>query len=209
MIDTNALSVNPSLEPRFTPLVESSTSDLLTPPQAEKLLRFIAGDLATGQVLLLPALDVMEVLITKTNAILPVPQLPEYVLGIYQWRGKALWTVDLGQLLGFPALSWQPSPTDRSTSHNHGIGNGSGGHFILVLQQSGAALGLAVSQVEDIVSYDLTTLQPSEPHLLPEHRSQNLAAFTKGIFPQPNQGQHILLNSDYLLHPEIYTRGLT
>ena len=200
MNDVSALSLNP----RFTPLVESSTQDLLAPPQGEKLLRFIAGNLVGGQVLLLPALEVMEVLIVKTNAILPVPQLPDYVLGVYQWRGKALWTVDLGQLLGLKPLSWQSSTTDRGAGYGHGVGNGSGGHFVLVLQQGSKALGLAISQVEDIVSYDLAAMQTPEPHLFPANFPHNLYTFTKGIFLQANQEKHLLLNSDYLLHPEIY-----
>ncbi|MEI6427532.1 MAG: chemotaxis protein CheW [Pseudanabaena sp. ELA607] len=197
MIDASALSLNP----RFTPLVESSTQDLLAPPQGEKFLRFVAGDLEKGQVLLLPALEVMEVVIVTTTAILPVPQLPAYVLGVYQWRGKSIWTVDLGQLLGLAPLAWPLSPTEKGSSYGYGVGQGSG-HFVLVLELGNALMGLAVSQVEDIVSYDLGRMQPPEQHLL----TNNLRAFTKGVFSQPNHEIHLLLNSEYLLHSEIYVR---
>ena len=50
---------------------------------------------------LLPAENVTEIVIISEREILPVPQMPDCVMGIYSWRSEILWIIDLRNLLGF------------------------------------------------------------------------------------------------------------
>ena len=50
---------------------------------------------------LLPAENVTEIITISEREILPVPQMPDCVMGIYSWRSEILWIIDLRNLLGF------------------------------------------------------------------------------------------------------------
>jgi len=117
----------------------------------ESLLRFHLGQDTTA---LISISQLSEVLKVNLREIVPIPQLPPWVRGIYNWRGEILWTVDLGGLVGLTPLAEKSSVTQKFP--------------LLVLRQKDSAgnqqiLGLLVNTVEGI-----TTINPSEIQSPPE-----------------------------------------
>ena len=129
-------------------------------PFSQRFLRFSLGS-TSG---LLPLEQLAEVFTVKFVDILPVPEMPECVLGLCSWRGKMLWLVDLNQLVDDP----QPyRKLELST---------------LVVQLNEQFLGLVVPSIDDIEQHDPETLQPIDVGLFP----QGLLPFVKGYLPGVN-----------------------
>jgi positive phototaxis protein PixI len=89
-----------------------------------------------------------EVFTVSTSKVVPIPHMPAWVIGVYNWRGEILWLVDLGHLLGGTPLYQQTSSRSLYTA------------IVISSQQSGGRqgsntagkkmLGLAVNRVEDM-----------------------------------------------------------
>lgn len=131
--------------------------DSATAPTAskQKFLHFCLGLKDTA---LLAVDSIAEVIRVPMTEVLPVPQMPSCVLGIYNRRGEMLWLVDLGHLVGYP-LGFVPGST---------IATG----MAIVLEVEGEFLGLVVPQVNDIEWHAPQQLQPPcaslfSPKLLP------------------------------------------
>ncbi|HEY9878752.1 MAG TPA: chemotaxis protein CheW [Leptolyngbyaceae cyanobacterium] len=107
-----------------------------------RFLRFYINHEETA---LLPLSTIQQVLKVPVTEILPVPHMPDCVLGIYNWRGEMLWLVDLAQQLGFAS----PLTNVRSSE----IVN------VIAIQSDHTTLGMVVPQVLDIESHDLQQLQ--------------------------------------------------
>ncbi len=158
------------MEP-ISPIVNTTSLTLLTsdPPSPEesrqKFLRFSLGPQGTG---LLPLEQIAEVLSVKVANVLPVPEMPSCVIGIYNWRGKMLWLIDLEHLVDYPPLSQQGKTLDSLMA--------------MVIQIDGQAMGLAVQYVNDIELHEADQLQSAEPGLFPPR----LLPFVKGYLPGVN-----------------------
>ncbi len=50
---------------------------------------------------------VLELINLPLDRVVPMPHLPPAVMGVYNWRGKMLWIVDIAKLLGFKSA---PAP---------------------------------------------------------------------------------------------------
>jgi positive phototaxis protein PixI len=146
-------------------LTFSSAQDSATlPPSSgdvQKFLRFQLGGKDTSLIAVNP---IVEIIPLKIQEILPVPQMPSYVLGIYNWRGDMLWLADLGHLVGFPPLFH--SRASRSLA------------MAIVVQSEEKSMGLVVSQVTDIEQYSWSQLRPNDPQLF----SDQLLPFLQGFF---------------------------
>jgi positive phototaxis protein PixI len=123
----------------------------------EKFLRFQLGE---EGIALLPLSIIKQVMQVSPSEILPVPQMPDSVMGIYNWRGEMLWLIDLGQLLGFTALS------GASTQQF------SGGLMTIALEVEEKNLGLVVQQINDIERHNVQQInRPAiglfSPEMLP------------------------------------------
>ena len=130
--------------------------------EGEKFLRFHLG--AEG-IALLPLNVIKQVMQVSVAEILPVPQMPGCVLGIYNWRGEMLWLVDIGQLLGFPPLS---------SAENV---------MAIAIQIEDKVLGLVVRQINDIERHHLDQINlPAIGLFAPE-----LMPYLQGYFIGANQ----------------------
>ncbi len=130
----------------------------------EKFLRFSVGKEDTA---LLPLDSVKEILRLSTVEILPVPDMLDCVLGLYNWRGDILWLVDLNQILGFPQLI-QPR-YDAATK------------LAIIVEAGSKILGLVVNQVDEIVEHDPNWLQPLDRIL-----DASMRQFVRGYFRSSN-----------------------
>ncbi|MBR8831349.1 MAG: hypothetical protein N5P05_002092 [Chroococcopsis gigantea SAG 12.99] len=106
----------------------------------EQFLRFC---LVPETLMMLPVAQLTEVLTIPSGQIVPIPHMPPWVMGVYNWRGEILWMVDLGHLVGLTPWHQQ--------SFNPG------NHRAIVIHPSDQStklrnqmLGLVVSKVEDM-----------------------------------------------------------
>lgn len=156
------------MQPFDSIVISSSLTQLnsVTPlsESRQKFLRFALGFQERG---LLPLEQIAEVLSVTIADILPVPEMPSCVLGIYNWRGKMLWLVDLNHLLDYPPLS----PPEQSVAL-----------MVMVIQINGQSIGLVVQYVKDIELYDPVHIQPATADLFPA----KLLSFILGYLPSAN-----------------------
>lgn len=129
----------------------------------QKFLRFSLGPQDSG---LLPLEQISEVLSLTVADILPVPEMPNCVLGIYNWRGKMLWLIDLASFADHALLSQPGRGLDLRA---------------MVIQIEGQYMGLVVQYISDIESHD-AELQPPLAGLFPPR----LLPFVKGYLPGIN-----------------------
>ncbi|MBD2461386.1 chemotaxis protein CheW [Oscillatoria sp. FACHB-1407] len=136
-----------------------------TPEVAAQQTRFLRFHLTAQETALLALESIREVLRVSVDNILPVPDTPHHVLGVYNHRGEIVWLVDLKQQLGFSELDRQL--TSMLT--------------VIVLQQDGLSLGAVVSRVTDIELHDPQNVQPTSADLFP----LPLRSFLQGYLPHP------------------------
>ena len=147
------------------------------PTQVKQFLRFY---LHPDTKVMLPVGQITEVLQLQLAQIVPIPQMPSWVMGVYNWRGEILWMVDLAHLLGLEP--WY---------HNQVVRR----HTAIVLspdRESGErsdniCLGLIVSRIEDLEACDIGQIQSS----LNLQVSTQLGSFLRGYWLKP-EGEMIL-----------------
>ncbi|MBD2102870.1 chemotaxis protein CheW [Leptolyngbya sp. FACHB-261] len=143
-------------EPAPSSLVLAKTANLAitkqsqgrtSPQTAETTQQFLRLHLLPETLLALPVKQITEVLKVALTEIVPIPRMPEYVMGVHNWRGEVLWIIDLGCLLGLQPLFQQPvSQLIRTT---------------VVIHSQGKTLGVSVQQVEGMEWWDSNLIQPS------------------------------------------------
>ena len=146
-----------------------STEDI-APSSSEQLLRF---HLAPDMTALLPLPQLTEVLNISMGQIVPISHMPNWVMGVYNWRGEILWMVDLNHLVGL--TPWYQQTRNGST------------HTAIVLnvrannattKNKNQMLGLVVNRVEDIEWCNPDWIQsPPASAVTPE-----LAPFLRGYW---------------------------
>lgn len=134
-----------------------------------QFLRFPVGDRTHA---MLPVEQLTEVLTVASGQVVPIPEMPDWVLGVYNWRGEILWIVDLGQLLGVRSL------------HQHTTALPS--YMVLVAQYQRATtstssrLGLAVRMVDDLHWCDPSDIASPPPAVITSHLAPFLRGYTLG-----------------------------
>ena len=132
--------------------------------ELEQFLRFYLEPHTTS---MLSVAQIAEVLKIGIGQIAPIPHLPAWVMGVYNWRGSVLWMVDLGLLLGLD--SWYRS--ERASANYTAI--------VLKCDRTSttARLGLVVTRVEDIEWCDTAQI-----HALPTMKAASaLAPYLRGV----------------------------
>lgn len=140
---------------------------------------------------MLPVHQMTEVLSIPITQVVPIPNMPAWVMGVYNWRGDILWVVDLGNLLGLAPLYQQAvSRSSHTVIVIHG-GKQLPGNQVT----GGKMLGLVVSQVEDLESCNADLIQsPPVSAITPE-----LVPFMRGYWLKPNGDMLLVLDGDSLI----------
>ncbi|XHR79986.1 MAG: chemotaxis protein CheW [Gloeotrichia echinulata GP01] len=141
----------------------------------EKFLSFNLGGNDTAVISLRHITEVVQV---SLSDICGVPQLPNCVLGIYNWRGEMLWLVDLEEMLGYTPLLKDSNTLAKMMA--------------IVLENEGQYLGLLVRQLMDIEWLDTNEMKDPYPELF----YPALSPFLDGYFIRNNQ--EILFNLNAL-----------
>ncbi|MGB3208588.1 MAG: chemotaxis protein CheW [Crinalium sp.] len=127
--------------------------------------KFISFKLGLKDIALLPLECIAELFQVSIGDILPVPETPNCVLGIYNWREEILWLLDINVLTGFPGITQQESLLTI---------------MAMVVQVEGKFLGLLVPQVKDIEVLDLQNMKIPDRQLFKEELMPFLQGYLIG-----------------------------
>lgn len=168
----------------------ASTSSLESKSkQLHKFLQFQLGksekthkSIVQGDIALLDAEIVTEVINISLEDILPVPQMFYCVLGIYSWRSEMLWIVDLENLLGYP-----PPLNENKTSQDV---------LVMVIQIQGQSIGLVISGIDNLIDRDLSKLKSSSAEIF----SEDVLPFIDGYFTSAENDIIMLINAEEIFN---------
>lgn len=152
------------------------------PAQAEKK-QFLAFAVTTETVALVPVEQVVEILSVTMAEIVALPQMPECIVGVYNWRGEILWMVELGALLGYDSAD---SPAQTSTA--------------VVVHAEGQRLGLIVSRVDETVWYPQDQIQPAPPMAF----ASELEPFLQGYLLNEDGSTLLVLDAPAILSAPLW-----
>lgn len=122
-------------------------SDLEVMPRQSKQQQFLKFYLEPDTKIMLPIEQITEVLKINLAQIIPVPEMPTWVMGVHNWRGEILWMIDLGSLIGLNTWYEQENPNLNiiaivlSTQNTEQIQE---------QQSEKTSIGLIITRVEDI-----------------------------------------------------------
>ena len=157
--------------------------------QVHKFLQFQLGksekthkSSVEGDIALLDAEIVAEVITISPQDILPVPQMFYCVLGIYGWRSEMLWIVDLENLLGYPP------PLDENNSHQELL--------VMVIQFQGQSMGLVVSGIDNLIEHDLSKFKSSSAEIF----SEDILPFLHGYFTGSDNDIIMLIDAEEIFN---------
>lgn len=105
-------------------------------PQAGEQ-QFLKFPLTTDTTALIAVEQLTEILTLNPTQILPIPDMPDWVMGVYNWRGEILWVLDLVRLLAISTLQNQIS---GATSFK----------VVVARNQAQTYLGLALKDVDEM-----------------------------------------------------------
>lgn len=146
--------------------------------------------------ILLPIQQLTEVLNVPENQIMPIPDLPAWIMGVYNWRGEILWMVDLGHLCGL--APWYQQPINRAV-HSAVVLNGRTSDASAKSDSKGA-VGIVVRQVEEIESFNSKAIQPAlSTALLPDLGSK-LTQFATGYWQKSEHEILAILDAAAILN---------
>ena len=163
-----------SLEEK-TPQEEREQRDRLVSPLIPEE-KFLGFQIAIENAALFPVENIQEILQISPAQILAIPDMPEFILGIYNWRGEMLWLVDLDRQLGLGDLQ---NPLETSLN-------------VIVAKIENRILGLVVKQVDEIESLVTEGLQSPVGLFSPE-----LEHFISGYLQQTGR---VVLNPQTILN---------
>ena len=189
----------------------SVTDSLLRTPYSvsssasEQFLRFHLEPDITA---LLPIQHLSEVLTIPIGQIVPIFNLPAWVMGVYNWRGEVLWMVDLNHLIGLTPWYQQMSKGRQHTvlNESHSLAQPikpvSIAHTAIVLHVrsrnatsthlKSQMLGVVVNRVEDIEWCNPDLIQsPSSSTVIPE-----LVPFLRGCWLKSNGDLLVVFDSE-------------
>ena len=175
----NSLSLN----------LANSSSTQSDSKQIHKFLQFQLGQsekthksIIQGDIALLDAEIVTEVITISPEDILPVPQMFYCVLGIYSWRSEMLWVVDLENLLGYP-----PPLNDSQAERDF---------LVMVVQFQGQSIGLSISGIDNLIERDLSKLKSSSAEIF----SDDVLPFLHGYFTNAENDIIMLINAEEIFN---------
>jgi positive phototaxis protein PixI len=161
------------------------TAQAPIPSIQEQFLRF---HLVPDTTVMLPISQLKEVLTIPIGQIIPIPHMPIWVMGVYNWRGEVLWMVDLGQLLGLTPWHQQAG----TTAVYRAIVLNAPGSRSRTTKVRNQMLGLVVSQIEDIEWCNPDEIQsPPASAVTP-----GFAPFLRGYWLKANGDMIITLDGD-------------
>jgi purine-binding chemotaxis protein CheW len=120
--------------------------------------------------------------IIRLPKITPIPNAPEFILGVINLRGRIIPVIDLRQRLKIPGN--RPSPDDKKTR-------------ILIVEMFAHVMGFIVDGVSEVTKVDVSAIEPT-PNLVVSNID---AEYIKGMIKLSNR-LIILLDFRKVLKPQ-------
>ncbi len=139
----------------------------------ERFLRFPLNSQVNS---LLSLSDLQGTISIRLKEILPVPHISESWLGIINWRGEAIWILDLAGFLGEAHWCRQEVISNEAMA--------------ILIQVKTQTIGLLVQQVHTIESYELAELLPVVESMIPPQQQK----FFQGYFLDSDGQPLMVLN---------------
>jgi positive phototaxis protein PixI len=152
----------------------------------EKQQKFLSFNLGVGDTAVISLDQITEVLQISWGDICGVPQMPSYILGVYNWRDEMLWLVDLDEMLGYPPLSQTANMVVKMMA--------------IVLEENGKYLGLLVRQLMDIEWLDPHQMKAASAELF----SPSISPFLQGYFMNDEEKMILNLDAEAIIHSPVY-----
>ena len=158
-----------------------------SPNQSQDQQQFLRFNLLPDTNLMISLSETAAVLKIPLDQIVPIPEMPSWVMGVYNWRGQIIWMIDLGQLLGF--TPWYEQSVVASN------------HKAVVIhpstqeqknRTSGDLVGLIVSDVDEIEMCDVNQIYSPPATAVTE----DLAPFLRGYWIKDNGDIIVTIDSD-------------
>lgn len=175
-------------DPLSVPDSPSQLTDENLPKEREQFIRFHLEPETTA---LLPILQLGEVLNIPINQIVPIFQMPAWVMGVYNWRGEILWVVDLGQLVGLTPCYQQSFSTSTYTT----IILHAASHNSLSSSNRNQVLGIIVNQIEEIEWCNLEQIQ-SPPSTI---AVDGMLPFLRGYWMKSDEEMLAIIDGEAIL----------
>ena len=157
--------------------------------------QFLRFHLIPDTTVLLAVHQMTEVLTIPVGEIVPIPQLPPWVMGVYNWRGEILWMVDLGHLVGLTPLYQQAINRSNYTAVVVHAEQQSGSRGAGSQNTSGKKLGLVVNRLEDMEWCNPDLIQ-SPPQ---SSVSSELVKFLRGYWLKTNGDIMVVLDANSII----------
>ncbi|MFM6157769.1 MAG: chemotaxis protein CheW [Cuspidothrix sp.] len=149
--------------------------------------KFLSFSLGVKDTAIIPLEQITEVVQIPLTEICGVPQMPNCVVGIYNWRGEMLWLVDLEEMLGYQPLLQGSNFLSKMMA--------------LVLEHEGKYLGILIRQLIDIDWLDTARMkEPSQELFYPE-----MTQFLRGYFINDAEEMIFNLDASAILHNSLWT----
>ncbi|MEB3357053.1 MAG: chemotaxis protein CheW [Synechococcales bacterium] len=130
-------------------------------PSSTDFQRFLRFNLVNRQTALIPLQQIREVIQIAPPDILPIPQMPDCVIGVCNHQGSVLWLIDCNLQMGLPSVLIEGSAPTLT---------------VVVMQQESRSLGLVVPCVMGIETYGKAQILPPDK----ERFSPSLRPFLGG-----------------------------
>jgi positive phototaxis protein PixI len=166
--------------------------------------QFLRFHLMPDTTALLGVNQITEVLTIPVGQIVPIPQMPAWVMGVYNWRGEILWMVDLGHLVGLTPLYLEATGRSNHTAIVVNPERQEPGRQRAGRQKTGKkTLGLLVNRVEDM-EWGNPDLIQSPPQ---SAMNSKLVKFLRGYWLKSNGEILVVLDGNSIIagmpQPEI------
>jgi positive phototaxis protein PixI len=153
--------------------------------------QFLKFDLEADMKVMLPIAQLTEVLKIPMGKIVPMPHMPDWVMGVYNWRGEILWMVDLGHLVGLTPWHQQI----KNFSYYNALVLSASPKLAESKGTQKQNIGLIVNQVEDLEWCDPDLIQsPPGAAVTPA-----LAPFLHGFWVKPDGEVLLTLSGDAII----------
>jgi len=149
--------------------------------------KFLSFNLGVRDRAVISLEHITEVLQISLGDICGVPQMPSYIVGVYNWRDEMLWLVDLDEMLGYPPLSQTANMLAKMMA--------------IVLEENGKYLGLLVRQLMDIELFDIHQMKAPSVELF----SPSISPFIQGYFINDEEKMIFNLDAEIILNSPVYT----
>lgn len=124
---------------------------MATQSTVQETENFLSLSITSSLKAMLPTQQLAEVINIAPHEIVPIPQMPTTVVGVFPWQGEVLWVVDLSYWMGFEPL----------LTSNFLLSNCS----ILKVKNQGKSLGILIYKVGKMICCQPQKNQSSPVHL--------------------------------------------